>query len=45
MEFPNPDGTLTAGMTGTAKIQGHSRSIGLTAARTAWHWLRSQVWW
>jgi putative peptide zinc metalloprotease protein len=45
MEFPNPDGSLTEGMTGTAKIKVSSRPIAWQVSRTAWHWLRSQVWW
>ncbi|MGA8145814.1 MAG: efflux RND transporter periplasmic adaptor subunit [Candidatus Acidiferrales bacterium] len=45
MDFPNPDGSLSEGMTGTAKITVKSRPLGLQATRSAWHWLRSQVWW
>ncbi len=45
MEFPNADGSLTEGMTGTAKIKGHYRSLAMTVGRSAWRWLRSQVWW
>ena len=45
MEFPNPDGSLIAGMTGTAKITTKSRPLGFQFLRTAWHWLRSQIWW
>jgi RND family efflux transporter MFP subunit len=45
MEFPNPDNSLSAGMTGTAKIKTSSRPIAWQAGRAAWHWLRSQVWW
>jgi putative peptide zinc metalloprotease protein len=45
MEFPNPDSSLSGGMTGTAKIKTSSRPIAWQAGRAAWHWLRSQVWW
>jgi len=45
MEFPNPDSSLSGGMTGTAKIKTGSRPIAWQASRAAWHWLRSQVWW
>jgi putative peptide zinc metalloprotease protein len=42
--FPNPDGSLREGMTGTAKIAGRSRPLAWQAGRGAWRWLRSQVW-
>jgi putative peptide zinc metalloprotease protein len=45
MVFPNPDGTLTGGMTGVAKITAKSRPLAWQFGRSAWHWLRSQVWW
>jgi putative peptide zinc metalloprotease protein len=45
MEFPNLDGSLSAGMTGIAKIRTKSRPIGWQMARGGWHWLRSQIWW
>lgn|SRR5215472_10836131 len=45
MEFPNPDGSLSSGMTGVAKIRAKSRPLGFQMARGAWHWLRSQIWW
>ena len=45
MEFPNPDGSLIEGMTGTAKITTKSRPLGFQFLRTVWHWLRSQIWW
>jgi hypothetical protein len=32
-------------MTGTAKITTKSRPLGFQLLRTAWHWLRSQIWW
>ncbi len=44
MEFPNPDGSLREGMTGTAKITGKSRSLALRAGREAWRWMHSQIW-
>jgi len=44
MEFPNPDGSLTEGMTGTAKISGKTRPLAWLAARGAWRWVRSQIW-
>jgi hypothetical protein len=42
--FPNPDGSLREGMTGTAKIAGRSRPLAWQVGRGAWRWLRSQVW-
>jgi multidrug resistance efflux pump len=42
--FPNPDGSLREGMTGTAKVAGRSRPLAWQAGRGAWRWLRSQVW-
>jgi putative peptide zinc metalloprotease protein len=44
MEFPNPDGSLREGMTGTAKITGPRRPLAWQWARGAWRWLRSQAW-
>jgi putative peptide zinc metalloprotease protein len=44
MVFPNPDGSLTEGMTGTAKISGRSYPLAWSAGRDAWRWVRSQVW-
>ena len=44
MEFPNPDGTLKEGMTGTAKISGKSSPLGWQVARGTWRWLRGQIW-
>jgi putative peptide zinc metalloprotease protein len=45
LEFPNPDGVLREGMTGTAKIYTNRRyPIAWQAARSAWRWLRSQIW-
>jgi putative peptide zinc metalloprotease protein len=42
--FPNPDGSLREGMTGTAKIAGSSRPLAWQAGRATWRWLHSQVW-
>jgi putative peptide zinc metalloprotease protein len=44
MDFPNHDGSLTEGMTGTAKIAGNSYPLAWQGGRGAWRWLRSQVW-
>lgn len=44
MEFPNPDGSLREGMTGTAKISGRNYPLAWQAGRAAWRWVRSQVW-
>ena len=44
MEFPNPDGSLKEGMTGTAKISGRSMPLAWQAGRGAWRWFQSQVW-
>lgn len=44
LEFPNPDGALSEGMTGTAKIYGRRGPIAWQWARGAWRWMRSQVW-
>jgi putative peptide zinc metalloprotease protein len=44
MDFPNPDGSLSEGMTGTAKIAGVSRPVAWQAGRGAWRWMRSQIW-
>ena len=38
------DGSLTEGMTGTAKIAGKSYPMAWQGGRSAWRWLRSQVW-
>src|SRR5580698_1840511 len=42
MDFPNPDGTLTEGMTGTAKISGKSAPLAWQILRSGWRWIRSQ---
>jgi putative peptide zinc metalloprotease protein len=44
MEFPNTDGSLSEGMTGTAKISGRQLPLGWQIARGSWRWVRSQVW-
>ncbi|MEE8201317.1 MAG: efflux RND transporter periplasmic adaptor subunit [Candidatus Acidoferrales bacterium] len=44
LEFPNPEGQLREGMTGTAKIYGRRHALAWSAARTLWRWARSQVW-
>ncbi len=44
MEFPNPDSSLSEGMTGTAKISGKTLPLAWQAARGVWRWVRSQVW-
>ena len=45
MDFPNPDGSLKEGMTGTAKISVKGYPLAWRAARASWHWVRSYVWW
>jgi putative peptide zinc metalloprotease protein len=45
MVFPNPDATLSGGMTGVARITVKSRPLAWQIGRSAWHWLRSQIWW
>ena len=44
MVFPNPDGSLIEGMTGTAKIFGKRSSLAWQWTRGFWRWLRLQVW-
>jgi putative peptide zinc metalloprotease protein len=44
MLFPNPDGSLREGMTGTAKISWKSRPVAWQVGRGAWRWFLSQVW-
>jgi putative peptide zinc metalloprotease protein len=44
MNFPNPDGTLTEGMTGTAKISGKPAPLAWQILRGGWRWVRSQIW-
>ncbi|MGB0036069.1 MAG: efflux RND transporter periplasmic adaptor subunit [Candidatus Acidiferrales bacterium] len=45
VDFPNPDGTLREGMTGTAKVSAKSSPIAWQVGRGAWRWIRSYVWW
>ena len=45
MAFENSDGSLSGGMTGVAKITVKNRPLAWQVSRSAWHWLRSQVWW
>jgi putative peptide zinc metalloprotease protein len=42
--FPNPDGMLVEGMTGTAKIGGKNRPIAWQIGRSLWRWAHSQIW-
>ena len=44
LEFPNEEGMLREGMTGTAKISGESYASGWRAARAVWRWAKSLVW-
>jgi putative peptide zinc metalloprotease protein len=44
LEFPNPNGVLCEGMTGTAKIYGRSYPLAWRVGRGMWRWLRSQAW-
>lgn len=44
VEFPNPNGALREGMTGTAKISAGNSSFAWKTGSAAWRWLRSQVW-
>ena len=44
VDFPNPDGSLREGMTGTAKISTGNSSVAWKVGREAWRWIRSQVW-
>src|SRR4029077_1747462 len=44
LEFPNSDGSLREGMTGTARISGKSYPLIWKMGRATWRWLRSQVW-
>src|SRR5690348_2691140 len=43
-DFPNSDGSLREGMTGTAKIFSAPRPLAWQWGRGAWRWMRSQVW-
>ena len=44
MLFPNPDGSLLEGMTGTAKVTGKNRPIAWQISRASWRWVRAQIW-
>ncbi|HKZ53256.1 MAG TPA: efflux RND transporter periplasmic adaptor subunit [Candidatus Acidoferrales bacterium] len=44
MEFENPETLLREGMTGTAKVYGRRYPIAWRVGRSAWRWVRSQVW-
>jgi putative peptide zinc metalloprotease protein len=44
VDFPNPDGTLREGMTGTARISAKSSPLAWKVGRESWRWLRSQIW-
>ena len=44
MEFPNPNGELKEGMTGTARIYGKRYPVAVRALRTGWRWARSLIW-
>jgi hypothetical protein len=44
MVFPNPDGGLIEGMTGTAKISGKHRPFAWQATEGIWRWVRLQLW-
>jgi len=44
VDFPNDDGTLREGMTGTAKISSRKSSLAWRMGRSGWHWVRSQLW-
>jgi RND family efflux transporter MFP subunit len=44
VQFPNPDGSLREGMTGTARIMAKSSPLASKVGREFWRWLRSQAW-
>jgi putative peptide zinc metalloprotease protein len=44
MEFPNTDGSLREGMTGTARISGKSSPLAWQFCRATWRWAKSQIW-
>jgi putative peptide zinc metalloprotease protein len=44
MEFPNPNGELKEGMTGTARIYGKRYPLAVRALRAGWRWARSLIW-
>jgi putative peptide zinc metalloprotease protein len=44
MQFPNADGSLREGMTGTARISGKSSPLAWQFCRATWRWAKSQIW-
>jgi putative peptide zinc metalloprotease protein len=44
MEFPNPNGELKEGMTGTARIFGKRYPLAVRVLRAGWRWARSLIW-
>ena len=44
MEFPNPDGVLREGMTGTARIYGKHYPLAWRFGRAGYRWIRSLIW-
>lgn len=44
LKFPNSNGMLLEGMTGTAKILGHRRPIAWHIVRGVWRWVHAYVW-
>jgi putative peptide zinc metalloprotease protein len=44
MEFPNPNGELKEGMTGTARIYGQRYPVAIRALRAGWRWVRGLIW-
>jgi putative peptide zinc metalloprotease protein len=44
MGFPNADGSLREGMTGTARIAGKSSPLAWQFCRATWRWAKSQIW-
>jgi putative peptide zinc metalloprotease protein len=44
MQFPNSDGSLREGMTGTARIAYRNYPLAWQAVRATWRWGRSQIW-
>jgi putative peptide zinc metalloprotease protein len=44
MEFPNPNGELKEGMTGTARIYGRRYPVAIRALRAGSRWVRGLIW-
>jgi hypothetical protein len=44
MEFPNPDGALREGMTGTARIYGKRYPLAWRFGRAGYRWIHSLIW-